>query len=77
MAMLVRRTAVRSSRIKEAIETGAARLIVAAGGLLLCMGLSGCLVVSYSAESGWWVWPGSVIVTLAIALIWWLSRRHW
>jgi hypothetical protein len=47
-----------------------------AGSLLFCLGLSGCLVVSYSTESGWWVWPGSFLVTPGIALIWWLSRRH-
>jgi hypothetical protein len=50
--------------------------LAGAAGALACAGLSGCLVVSYSSESGWWVWPGSVVITLAIALMWWLSRRH-
>ena len=50
--------------------------LVCAGSLLFCLGLSGCLVVSYSTESGWWMWPGSFVVTLGIALWWWLSRRH-
>lgn len=44
--------------------------------LAICIGLNGCLVVSYSSEIGWWVWPGSIVITLAIALLWWLSRRH-
>ena len=43
---------------------------------VVCAGLSGCLVVSYSSESGWWVWPGSAIVTLAIVMLWWLTRRR-
>jgi hypothetical protein len=40
-----------------------------------CGGLSGCLVVGYSSGSGWWVWPGSVIITLLLVLAWFLTRR--
>jgi hypothetical protein len=59
------------------MRVGWVRAVVAgAAGAVLCAGLSGCLVVSYSAESGWWVWPGSFVVTLVVALWWWLSRRH-
>lgn len=49
---------------------------MSAAGLVVCAGLSGCLVVGYSSGGGWWVWPGSVIVTLGLAALWWLSRRH-
>ncbi|HXE09398.1 MAG TPA: hypothetical protein VN612_15955 [Acidobacteriaceae bacterium] len=56
-------------RIAKAIAVGVMSAVV-------CAGLSGCLVVSYSSESGWWVWPGSAIVTLAIVMLWWLTRRR-
>ncbi|HWG16250.1 MAG TPA: hypothetical protein VN678_00215 [Acidobacteriaceae bacterium] len=56
-------------RIAKAVVAGAV-------GALACAGLSGCLVVGYSSESGWWVWPGSVIVTLGLVALWWLMRRH-
>ena len=41
----------------------------------LCAALSGCLVAGYSAGEGWWVWPGSVVVSLLLLLAWWLTRR--
>ena len=37
--------------------------------------LSGCLVVGYSSGGGWWVWPGSLIVTLVFVVVWLLTRR--
>jgi hypothetical protein len=43
--------------------------------LLLCTGLSGCLVAGYSSQGGWWVWPGSLVVTLVLLALWFLSRR--
>ena len=42
---------------------------------LFCATLPGCLVVSYSSQSGWWVWPGSLVVTLMLVLGWLLTRR--
>jgi hypothetical protein len=49
--------------------------LVFAAGAAACVPLSGCLVVSYSSGSGWWVWPGSLVVTLLVALGWFLTRR--
>jgi hypothetical protein len=43
--------------------------------VLLCGTLSGCLVAGYSSQGGWWVWPGSLVATLVLALVWLLSRR--
>lgn len=46
-----------------------------AAGMAGCGLLSGCLVVSYSSQGGWWVWPGSLVFTLILILVWLLSRR--
>jgi protein-S-isoprenylcysteine O-methyltransferase Ste14 len=43
--------------------------------LLLCTALPGCLVVGYSSQSGWWVWPGSLVLTLILLLLFLLNRR--
>jgi protein-S-isoprenylcysteine O-methyltransferase Ste14 len=43
--------------------------------LLLCTALPGCLVVGYSSQSGWWVWPGSLVLTLVLLLLFLLNRR--
>lgn len=42
---------------------------------VLCAGLSGCLVAGYSSQGGWWVWPGSLVMTLVLVLVWLLTRR--
>ena len=52
------------------------RTALAAAVLLVgCEGLSGCLVAGYSSGSGFWVWPGSIVITLALVLLWFLTRR--
>jgi hypothetical protein len=43
--------------------------------LLCCAALSGCLVAGYSSGSGFWVWPGSIVVTLVLLLFWFVMRR--
>jgi hypothetical protein len=49
---------------------------LAAAGLIACAGLAGCLVAGYSSEGGWWVWPGSLVVTAIILLLMYLRSRH-
>jgi hypothetical protein len=49
---------------------------LAAAGLIACAGLAGCLVAGYSSEGGWWVWPGSLVVTAIILLLMYLRNRH-
>ena len=44
-------------------------------GLVCCCGLAGCLVAGYSSGGGFWVWPGSIVITLALILLWYLTRR--
>lgn len=43
--------------------------------LLACAYLTGCLVAGYSSGSGFWVWPGSIVITLVLIVIWLLMRR--
>jgi hypothetical protein len=38
--------------------------------------LSGCLVVGYSSGSGFWMWPGSIVVTLVLVLLYFLTRHR-
>jgi hypothetical protein len=42
---------------------------------LLCTALPGCLVVSYTGGGGWWVWPGSLVFTVILLLLFLLNRR--
>jgi hypothetical protein len=51
-------------------------LSILAGGLVLSTGMTGCLVVSYSSGSGWYVWPGSLIVTAIMALLYFALRHR-
>jgi hypothetical protein len=53
----------------------AGAVLVTGGGAVVCVALSGCLVAGYSSQGGWWVWPGSVVVTLVLLAVWFLTRR--
>jgi hypothetical protein len=44
-------------------------------GLVVCSAVSGCLVAGYTSGGGWWVWPGSLVVTLILVLLFALGRR--
>ena len=49
--------------------------LIAVVAMLGCEVLSGCLVMGYSTGAGWWVWPGSLIVSLILLLLFLLNRR--
>ena len=44
-------------------------------GLAMAVAVLGCLVAGYSSGGGWWVWPGSLVITLVLVLVWLLTRR--
>ena len=48
---------------------------LAAMTLLVAEALSGCLVAGYSSRGGFFVWPGSIVVTLIMILVFFLLRR--
>ena len=44
--------------------------------LAFCFALIGCLVAGYSSGGGWWVWPGSLVVTVVMGVVVWLLSRR-
>lgn len=44
--------------------------------LLACTSLAGCLVVGYSTRTGFFFWPGSLIITLVVVVLWLLFRNR-
>jgi uncharacterized membrane protein (DUF485 family) len=51
------------------------RILQLAAILAFTSTLTGCLVAGYSTGSGWYVWPGSIVITAILALIYFLTRR--
>ena len=49
--------------------------LILAATLILCTTLTGCLVFGYTSNGGWFIWPGSITLILAILLLVWLMRR--
>jgi len=44
---------------------------------LILMLTSGCVVVGgYSSERGWYLWPGTIVIFLVMAVIFLLLRRR-
>jgi protein-S-isoprenylcysteine O-methyltransferase Ste14 len=52
------------------------RAALAIAAIVPCAALSGCLVMGYSTQGGWWVWPGSLVVTAIILGLMFLRSRH-
>ena len=44
--------------------------------LLVCLQPSCVVVGGYSSESGWYIWPGSLISLLVVAVVFLLLRRR-
>jgi hypothetical protein len=59
---------------KSLSKTVCGPLILAAT-LILCTTLTGCLVFGYTSSGGWFIWPGSISIILALLLLVWLMRR--
>jgi hypothetical protein len=51
------------------------RFVAGLGTLMACASLSGCLVMGYSSGGGFWIWSGSLVVTVTLVLLYLLSRR--
>jgi len=48
-------------------------------GIVLLMQLvsSGCVVVGgYSSERGWFLWPGTIVIFVVIAILFFVLRRR-
>ena len=44
--------------------------------IILCLS-SGCIVVGgYSSERGWYLWPGTIVIFVVVAVFFLLFRRH-
>jgi hypothetical protein len=51
-------------------------LLVSLGGLLLALGLSGCVVVGWSSTGGGFIWPGGLGLLVMVLLVLWIVRRR-
>lgn len=43
---------------------------------LLLLFSQGCVVAGYSSGRGWFIWPGTLVILLVIAVLFLLSRRR-
>ena len=44
--------------------------------LLLALPQAGCVVGGYSGDSGFYLWPGSIVVTVLLVLLFLFLRRR-
>ena len=69
-------TASKRITIKQPQKLAAFRTATLAILALLAAGaLSGCLVAGYSSRGGFFVWPGSIVITLIVLFVLFLLRR--
>jgi len=61
--------------MRRGVVTRVKAVCAGALGLLSCAGLSGCLVAGYSSGGGFWIWPGSIILTLILLGLFFMNRR--
>ena len=44
---------------------------------IILITLPGCIVVGgYSSERGWFLWPGTIVIFLVVAVLFFLLRRR-
>lgn len=44
--------------------------------LLLALSQTACVVGGYSSEGGFYLWPGSIVITVVLVLLFLLMRRR-
>ena len=44
--------------------------------LLLALSQSACVVGGYSSEGGFYLWPGSILITVVLVLLFLFMRRR-
>ena len=44
--------------------------------LLLALSQTACIVGGYSSEGGYFLWPGSIVITVVIVLLFLFMRRR-
>ncbi len=49
---------------------------VTVGALLLALSQSACVVGGYSSEGGFFLWPGSILITVVLVLLFLFMRRR-
>ena len=52
------------------------RALLSLAASLSMLPLSGCIIAGVSSSGGWFVWPGSIGLTLVVLLILFLLRRR-
>lgn len=49
---------------------------ITATALLLALSQTACLVGGYSSERGFYLWPGSIVITVLLVLLFLFMRRR-
>lgn len=63
----------------DPVRTSRFPLVSACGAVLafsLLIPLNGCIVAGYSSGSGVWIWPGSLVITFVLVLLYFLMRHR-
>jgi hypothetical protein len=49
---------------------------ISAPALLLALSQTACVVGGYSSEGGFYLWPGSIVITVVLVLLFLFMRRR-
>jgi len=67
------------NKLRRTITVERQRKLMKRIGIVLLMQLlsSGCVVVGgYSSERGWFLWPGTIVIFVVIAILFFVLRRR-
>jgi len=49
---------------------------ITVGALLLALSQTACIAGGYSSEGGFFLWPGSIVITVVLVLLFLFMRRR-